>query len=66
MRELIEGGRVNARPIVEPDLRRTLYLCELSDRTATFALETVRQLILRLVLEAVANGIWRAHHSAVG
>ena len=60
MRELIESGRVSARPIVEPDLKRTLYLCELSDRTATFALETVRQLVLRLVFEAVASDAWRA------
>lgn len=60
MRELIETGQLHARPIVEPRLTRTLFICERADRTATFALETVRQLVLRLILEAVGSGQWEA------
>lgn len=66
MSKLIDGGRVNARPIIQPDLTRTLYLCELSDRTATFALETVRQLILNLIFEAVERGSWQAQLTTNG
>ena len=66
MSKLIESGRVNARPIIQPDLTRTLYLCELSDRTATFALETVRQLILELIFDAVEKGDWQAQLTANG
>lgn len=64
MRELIANGTLHARPIVEPRLTRTLHMCELADRTATFALEAVRQLILRLILEAVGTGAWEAEITA--
>ncbi|RMF33373.1 MAG: LysR family transcriptional regulator [Alphaproteobacteria bacterium] len=60
MRELLADGTINARPIVEPRLTRTLHLCELADRPATFAFETVRQLVTRLILQAVAEGRWEA------
>jgi len=60
MKEQIESGVLHVRPIVEPELSRTLYLCEMADRPATFALETVRDLILALVAEAVASGRWEA------
>lgn len=64
MRELLEDGTLHARPIVEPRLSRTLYLCELSERPSTFALETVRQLLIEMVLDCVARGDWDAE--AVG
>ena len=60
MQDPLESGGLVARPIVEPDLTRTLYMCELADRPATFALETVRELCISLTLDAVASGRWDA------
>ena len=48
------------RPIVNPELTRTLYLCELTTRPPTFALEAVRKLIVELVTDAVKNKTWEA------
>lgn len=63
MRELIDSGELVARPITDPDLTRTLYICEMVDRSTTFALETVRQLCIGLILEAVSSGVWEARIS---
>ncbi|MCW2309077.1 LysR family transcriptional regulator [Rhodobium gokarnense] len=60
MREHLEAGRLNARPIIAPELFRTLCLCELSERPATYARETVRQLLVNFVLDAIARGLWDA------
>jgi LysR family nitrogen assimilation transcriptional regulator len=60
MREQIESGALHWRPIVEPVLTRTLYLCDLADRPPTIALETVRDLIRALVTETVERGHWEA------
>lgn len=60
MREHIESGALASRPIVAPELNRTLYICELADRPATFALETVRHLCMTLSLDAVESGRWQA------
>ena len=60
--ELIpEEGKV-LRNGDEVHLTKTEFrlLCELADRPATFALETVRQLCLTLSLDAVASGRWQA------
>ncbi len=43
MSDDLSSGELHARPIIEPELARTLYLCELADRSATFALERVRR-----------------------
>lgn len=59
-REMLDNGTLHSRPIISPELNRTLYLCELSDRKATYALETVRQLIMRLVFASVRDGQWDA------
>ncbi|WP_417205554.1 LysR family transcriptional regulator [Antarctobacter sp.] len=59
-RELIDSGQLHSRPIISPALNRTLFLCELADRNATYALEAVRHLILRLVLATVNEGNWDA------
>jgi len=56
----IASGALHARPIVEPDLVRTLHVCEMVDRPATFALEMVRSLCLDYVGEAVSSGAWQA------
>lgn len=60
MQEHLAEGSLVARPIVAPELVRTLYICEMTDRPPTFALETVRQLCINLTLDAVASGRWDA------
>ncbi len=60
MYEHIESGLLHFRPIIEPELSRTLYICELADRPATYALETVRNLMVELVRGAVVDGRWEA------
>lgn len=60
MREQLASGALHARPIISPELSRTLYLCELVSRPPTYALEAVRDLILRLVAQAVQDGHWEA------
>lgn len=60
VRELLDEGKLHARPITEPTLTRTLYICEQADRPATFALEAVRQLVIKLILEEVRSGRWDA------
>ena len=60
MYEHIESGLLHYRPIVEPELSRTLYVCEMADRPATYALEAVRRLILDLVRHSVMDGRWEA------
>lgn len=64
MREHLESGMLASRPIIEPDLWRTLYVCEIADRPATYALETVRRLCISLTLNAVASGAWEARTAA--
>lgn len=49
MREQLEAGTLHARPIVEPTLLRTLHLCRLFDRPATFVMEAMRRLLLDLI-----------------
>lgn len=60
MQEHIESGALHLRPIVEPELSRTLYLCEMAERPATFALEAIRGDILKLVADTVRMGTWEA------
>lgn len=60
VREQIESGALHWRPIIDPVLTRTLFLCELAERPPTIALETTRTLILGLIAQAVASGDWEA------
>src|SRR5690606_24417277 len=60
MQEHLESGALHFRPVVEPELSRTLYVCEMAERPATFALEAVRADILGLVAEAVRSNRWQA------
>lgn len=60
MQDQLRSGDLVSRPIFDPELSRTLYICELSDRPATFALERVRSLILQLVFDAIGSGRWEA------
>jgi len=60
MKEHLDAETLVARQIVSPELKRTLYMCEMSDRPATFALETIRQLCINLTLDAISSGQWEA------
>ena len=60
MHDQLESGLVRARPIVEPELSRTLYLCELTTRTPTYAREAVKTMLLELIAGAVRSGLWEA------
>ncbi|MCR4268900.1 LysR family transcriptional regulator [Nitratireductor sp. ZSWI3] len=60
MYEHIESGLLHYRPIIEPELSRTLYICEMADRPATYALEAIRAVMLELVRDAVTAGRWEA------
>lgn len=60
MQEHLRSGALHSRPINQPELSRTLYLCELEDKMPTFAVEAVRALVLDLVADAVRDGRWEA------
>lgn len=60
MKEHLDAKTIVARQIVSPELKRTLFMCEMSDRPATFALETIRQLCINLTLDAISSGRWEA------
>ena len=60
-REDIDSGALHYRPIIEPKLTRTLYICEMSSRPPTFASEKIRELILELIDVAVAEERWEAN-----
>lgn len=60
MQEHLQSGALHVRPIVAPEMSRTLYMCEMAERPPTFALETVRDVILDLVEDAVRSGDWEA------
>jgi LysR family nitrogen assimilation transcriptional regulator len=64
VRELIESGALHARPIVHPEIRRTLHLCHLADRPASFLMETMQRLTLSLIAAEVASGAWDAQAAA--
>jgi len=58
--EQIRDGIVCARPITDPDITRKLYMCELVDRTPSFAIEAIRRLAGDLINTAVTEGRWDA------
>lgn len=60
MREQLARGTLHFRPIIEPELYRTLHVCSLTNRPPTYALEAVRNLILQLIAASVGNGQWEA------
>jgi len=60
MQDQLARGTVHFRPIVEPELSRRLFLCELTSRPPTFAMEAIQKLILELVRKAVETGRWDA------
>jgi LysR family nitrogen assimilation transcriptional regulator len=60
LREPLESGLLHSRPIVKPQLSRTLYTCQMADRPTTFALQAVQDVILKLIRSAIHNGRWEA------
>lgn len=60
MRDRLQTGELISRPIIAPELFRTLYLCQLTTRPPTVAREVIHDLIVRLVVEAVESGAWPA------
>ncbi len=60
MREQLAQGKVHFRRVVKPELWRTLYLCQLADRPATFVAEAMKGLIVDLVGREIAAGGWEA------
>lgn len=60
LQDEIASGALHARRIVDPDLVRTLHICEVAERPATFALEMVRSLCLDYIGQAVSSGAWQA------
>ncbi|WP_127902426.1 LysR family transcriptional regulator [Solirhodobacter olei] len=47
-----------ARPLIDPEITRTLYLCERRDTPITRAIEAVRAIILETIETAVSTGYW--------
>ncbi|MBW8639401.1 LysR family transcriptional regulator [Hoeflea sp. WL0058] len=60
MGDLIAEADIHARPIIEPELKRTLYVCELTQRRASFAIETVRDTVIEMIHESIRSGVWDA------
>ena len=60
MDEQLAKGVVSYRTINNPELVRTLHICELADRPPTFALEAVKSKILVLLETAVNEQRWPA------
>lgn len=60
VKEQLDAGLLIARPIVSPELTRTLHICESSARKASFALEAIHALSTSLVRQAVISGEWDA------
>ncbi|RJE88047.1 LysR family transcriptional regulator [Paracoccus onubensis] len=60
MQDQLQRGSVHARAITNPELSRTLHLCQVATRPRTFASEAIRALLLALVRKAVTDGRWEA------
>lgn len=56
----IAKGTLNARPIMRPELDRTLCVVESASRVQTFALEHIRTLIVALLEDSVRSHRWEA------
>ncbi|MEW6640305.1 MAG: LysR family transcriptional regulator [Pseudomonadota bacterium] len=60
VREQLKAGTLVAREVVRPKLTRTLYICRLRNRPATYVMEEMKRLMLRLIAEQVRRGAWEA------
>lgn len=58
VRDLVAAGTIVARPIVNPRSTRALYLVHLADRVPTSLMQVLRDTILKLIAQQVADGSW--------
>ena len=65
MEEQVRRGDIGCRIISGPELKRTLYLCEMVSTPPTFAREAVCRIILDLIEKAVRSGKWQGRFIAV-
>ena len=56
----LAAKKVHARRIIEPTLNRTLSLISLTDHPQTRAFIEIRELLIRVILDAVQNRTWPA------
>lgn len=54
----VRDGRLIARPIVEPEIKRTVYLSGTRVRSASRAVMETRRVLLETVERAHADGVW--------
>jgi LysR family nitrogen assimilation transcriptional regulator len=60
LQEPLESGQLHYRPIIEPELSRTLHICEFVEPPSNVALEKVREITLSLIKESVHDKTWDA------
>lgn len=58
VKEQLACGELIARPVIDPVPIRTLFLTEKADQTPTFLTETITQLMIELVRNAINDGRW--------
>ena len=54
----LASGLLNARPIIDPALGRTLFIASLADHPKTRAFLAVREVVREVILELVQRGDW--------
>jgi DNA-binding transcriptional LysR family regulator len=60
VREQLKSGQLLAREVIKPKLTRTLYICRLRNRPATYVMEEMKRLMLELIATEVKRGAWEA------
>jgi len=60
VREHLQSGELHFRPVVNPEMKRTLYLVRRANDLPTHLNETMRQLIRELITAEIQNGGWDA------
>ncbi len=58
MREQPASAELTWRNIIEPDILRTLYLCEHADKPPSRAVAVIKRTVLRLIRQALHEGRW--------
>ncbi len=54
----VREGRLVARPIVDPEIKRTVYLSGTRARSASRAVMEARRILIETVEQAYADGLW--------
>ncbi|NMJ43507.1 LysR family transcriptional regulator [Roseomonas sp. JC162] len=60
VRGAIEEGRVSAARLVDPPIRRSIFICRAADAPISRASREVEALACRLMAELVTSGLWSA------